>query len=97
MTIASQTTKTPRAARPTETPAGPLPLELDRTDLSRLAEAVDADGLAAHPTGVLHLAEAARSRGLSAVVLGVLLDGREPEVARLRAFSVAARHMLTAA
>ncbi len=99
MTIASRSTRVTAPHRATADPGGrnePVAADVDRVELAILAEAVEADGVAAHPTGVLRLAEVARRHGASRTVLEVLLDSREPEAARLRAFAVAARCLLRA-
>jgi hypothetical protein len=56
------------------------------TDLSHLAEDLVSDGFVGHEAAVRQVVRSARMAGLSAVLIGVLADPREPEVARLRAF-----------
>jgi hypothetical protein len=51
-----------------------------------LAWALSSDGLDGHEGSIRQVVTAARAAGVSPVVVGVLADPSEPEVARLRAF-----------
>ncbi len=44
------------------------------------------DGFSGHENAVLAVVRAARQRGVSPVLVDILADVRQPEVARLRAF-----------
>lgn len=59
---------------------------LTRVSLEGLAQRVAEAGINADPAGLAQLAEVGAESGVSPVVLAVLTDDREPEVARLRAF-----------
>ena len=55
-------------------------------DLTELASDLVSDGFAGHEAAVREVVRAARIARLSTVLVDVLADPREPEVARLRAF-----------
>ena len=60
--------------------------ELPAVNLSTLAADLAASGFAGHDAAIRSIVHAARARGVSPVLVGILADPREPEVARLRAF-----------
>ena len=60
--------------------------ELPAVNLSILAADLAASGFAGHDAAVRSIVHAARARGVSPVLVGILADASEPEVARLRAF-----------
>ena len=51
-----------------------------------LAWALSSDGFNGHEGSIRQVVTAARAAGVSSVVVGILADPSEPEVARLRAF-----------
>ena len=57
-------------------------------DLHLLAEDLASHGLVGHEAAVAAVSRAARSAGLSPVLVDVLADADAPEVARLRAFGM---------
>ena len=60
--------------------------ELPAVDLPTLAADLASGGFAGHDAAIRSIVHAARARGLCPVLVGILADPREPEVARLRAF-----------
>jgi hypothetical protein len=54
--------------------------------LPNLAWALSSDGLDAHEVSIRQVVSWARAAGVSPVLVGILADPSEPEVARLRAF-----------
>jgi hypothetical protein len=56
------------------------------TDLLELAWDLESDGFVGHEAAVHQVVRTARAHGLSAVLVDVLADPRQPDVARLRAF-----------
>jgi hypothetical protein len=56
-------------------------------DFHTLAQNVDARGLAAAEGVVREITTTARNAGVSPVLVAVLADAREPEVARIRALA----------
>jgi hypothetical protein len=54
--------------------------------LTDLAEDLAVDGFGGHEHAVRDVVRAARQRGVAPLLVAVLADPREPEVARLRAF-----------
>jgi len=59
-------------------------------DLPKLAADLESGGFAGQDTVVRAVVQAARVRGVSPVLVGILADPAEPEVARLRAFGMVA-------
>jgi hypothetical protein len=57
-----------------------------------LAWALASDGFAGHEGSIRQVVRSARAAGVSPIVVGILADPSEPEVARLRAFG----HVATA-
>lgn len=55
-------------------------------ELARIAGSIDVHGIAANETAVAMMVERARNAGVNPVLLAVLSDVTEPEVARARAF-----------
>lgn len=55
-----------------------------------LAEAVQRDGLDAHGATLFALADQAAIKGVSRVLVDVMLSAQEPGVARIRAFTLVA-------
>lgn len=55
-------------------------------DLAQLGQALAAHGFAGHDAAIHAVVESARGAGLSPVLIAVLADPTEPELARLRAF-----------
>lgn len=55
--------------------------------LSSLDFAVEAEGISADPVNLLLLAHTARDLGVKEVLVSVMVDDDEPEVARIRAYS----------
>ena len=55
--------------------------------LMDLSERVARGGISADPRGITELAETAQRLGIRPVLVDVLLDEAQPEVARLRAFT----------
>lgn len=58
--------------------------------VERLAWAIERDGLVDHHHVVAEVAARAADAGISPVLVGVLADPAEPEVARIRAFGIVA-------
>ena len=59
---------------------------MDRTDLTELAWELASAGFAGREHTVRHVVRTARAHGLPPVVVEVLADPQQPEIARLRAF-----------
>jgi hypothetical protein len=55
-------------------------------DLARIASDIDRHGIAANETAVTMMVERARTADVNPVLLSVLSDATQPEVARVRAF-----------
>jgi hypothetical protein len=62
-------------------------------DLSTLAADLATGGLAGHEADVHALVRTARARGASPVLVDILADRDQPEVARLRAFGRIAAYL----
>ena len=62
-------------------------------DLHLLAEELASHGFVGHETAVDAVCRAARSAGLSAVLVDVLADRHAPDVARLRSFGMLTAHL----
>lgn len=60
--------------------------ELLPVTLAKLAADLESGGFVGHDTAVRSVVQAARARGVSPVLVDILADPGEPEVARLRAF-----------
>lgn len=58
--------------------------------LAALGWQLERDGMVGHEADVAEIAHLAADVGVSPVLVGVLADGREPEVARIRAFGLVA-------
>ena len=61
-----------------------------RTTIARitsLGHLLEADGIAADPVSLLLLAHTARDLGVDELLVSIMVDEREPEVARLRAYA----------
>ena len=57
-------------------------------DLHLLAQEIESHGLVGHESAIDAVCRAARSAGLSPVLVDVLADPHQPEVARVRAFGM---------
>lgn len=55
--------------------------------LMSLADQVAQGGISANPRGITELAETAQRLGVRPILVDILLDEAEPEVARIRAFT----------
>ena len=55
-------------------------------DLHLLAQVIESHGLVGHESAIDAVCRAARTAGLSPVLVDVLADHHQPEVARVRAF-----------
>jgi len=55
--------------------------------ISSLDSVLEADGIAADPVSLLLLAHTARDLGVNELLVSIMVDEREPEVARLRAYA----------
>ena len=55
--------------------------------LAVLDYVIEADGIAADPVGLLLLAHEARDLGISELMVDVMVDEAQPEVARIRAYA----------
>ncbi len=75
-------------SQPIETGAAGVSIEAVTAPgrLAALVRTVERAGLAADRVGVRSLARAAQDQGISAVLVSVMVDEAEPEVARIRAF-----------
>lgn len=60
---------------------------MNTLQVERLVDNVGADGLLAHESSMAALVEYAHEMGVSPVLVNVLADHREPEVARIRALA----------
>lgn len=65
--------------------------------IENLAADIDRSGIAAVEPTISAVVEHARSAGVNPVLLSVLADASEPEVARARAFGLVATHLARAA
>lgn len=63
------------------------------TDLDQLASDLATHGVAANEHALARLAREGRDAGASAIAVAVLGDRREPWPARIRAFTLVARHL----
>lgn len=63
------------------------------TDLDQLASDLAAHGVEANEHALARLAREGRAAGASPVAVAVLGDRREPWPARIRAFTLVARHL----
>ncbi|QYG95046.1 hypothetical protein HC251_23190 [Iamia sp. SCSIO 61187] len=63
------------------------------TDLDQLASDLATHGVAANEHALARLAREGRAAGASSVAVAVLGDRREPWPARIRAFTLVARHL----
>jgi hypothetical protein len=61
--------------------------------LSSLDQAMESGGIAADPVNLLLLAHTARDLGASEVLVSVMVDEDEAEVARIRAYSRVSVHV----
>ena len=61
---------------------------MSSTDLTNLASDLAFDGFAGHDAAVRDVVRSARAHGISSVLVDVLADPRQPEVARQRAFGM---------
>jgi hypothetical protein len=59
-------------------------------DLTRIASDIDRNGIAANETAVTKVIGWAQAAGVDPVLLSVLFDSTQPEVARTRAFGMIA-------
>lgn len=57
-------------------------------DLHLLAQELEAHGFVGHDTAINAVSRSARAAGLSPVLIDVLTNPTEPEIARLRAFGM---------
>jgi hypothetical protein len=57
-------------------------------DLHLLAQEIESHGLVGHESAIDAVCRAARTAGLSPVLIDVLADPHQPEVARVRAFGM---------
>ncbi len=57
-------------------------------DLHLLAQEIESHGLVGHESAIDAVCRAARTAGLSPVLVDVLADPHQPEVARVRAFGM---------
>ena len=55
--------------------------------ITSLDHLLEADGIAADPVSLLLLAHTARDLGVNELLVSIMVDEREPEVARLRAYA----------
>ena len=55
--------------------------------ITSLDHLLEADGIAADPVSLLLLAHTARDLGVDELLVSIMVDEREPEVARLRAYA----------
>ena len=55
--------------------------------ITSLDSMLEADGIAADPVSLLLLAHTARDLGVDELLVSIMVDEREPEVARLRAYA----------
>ncbi len=60
---------------------------MNTLQVERLVDNVGADGLRAHESSLTALVEYAHEMGASTVLVNLLADRREPEVARIRALA----------
>lgn len=60
----------------------------DRDAITALGRAIDARGISADPMSLLLLAHAARDLDVPAILIEVMVDEHEVEVARIRAFAL---------
>jgi ABC-type sugar transport system substrate-binding protein len=63
---------------------------MSSTDLTNLASDLASNGFAGHDAAVRDVVRSARAYGIPSVLVDVLVDPREPEVARQRAFGMIA-------
>jgi hypothetical protein len=61
---------------------------MSSTDLTNLASDLAFEGFAGHDAAVRDVVRSARAHGISSVLVDVLADPRQPEVARQRAFGM---------
>jgi hypothetical protein len=61
---------------------------MSSTDLHLLAQEIESHGLVGHESAIEAVCGAARTAGLSPVLVDVLADPHQPEVARVRAFAM---------
>ena len=61
---------------------------MSSTDLTNLASDLASNGFAGHDAAVRDVVRSARASGIPSVLVDVLADPREPEVARQRAFGM---------
>ena len=55
--------------------------------ITSLDHLLEADGISADPVSLLLLAHAARDLGVNELLVSIMVDESEPEVARLRAYA----------
>jgi hypothetical protein len=70
-----------------------LTLPIDPRDLERIAAHIDRHGMAGVNTVIAAIVQAARRIGANPVLVSVLANSAEPEIARARAFGMLAMHM----
>lgn len=63
-------------------------------DLHLLAQELEAHGFVGHDTAIDAVSRSARAAGLSPVLIDVLTDPTQPEIARLRAFGMLASRLV---
>lgn len=68
-------------------------LRIDLRDLERVAAHIDRHGMPAVDAAIAAIVEHARHNGANPVLVSVLADPAEPEIARARAFGMLAMHM----
>ena len=68
-------------------------METISSTIHALALSIDAEGFGDDSLGLLVMAHAARDLGISEILVQVMIDDLEPEVARERAFAMVARLM----
>ena len=61
---------------------------MSSTDLTNLASDLASNGFAGHDAAVRDVVRSARASGIPSVLVDVLADPRQPEVARQRAFGM---------
>jgi hypothetical protein len=88
-------TSTPVPARPTDRKAAAQPIS-DR-EIDRVAWRLEREGILPYENEVAAVVARARTTGVSPVLVEVLGDLTEPEVARIRAFGLVALRLAAAA
>jgi hypothetical protein len=70
-------------------------MELGRDQYLDLARDLEQDGFQGHELSIRQVAHSACAAGVSPVIVAILADPSEPEVARLRAFGRVATELAT--